>query len=137
LRKQILNILWTDWLNRCKENLNFDLLTNATFLDPRFKIIVLESDDEEEPADDVVKELENYLKESKLSGEADPLKDFWKLKAIQYPKLSILARKYLGIQATSTSSKRVFSKMGNVVTKKRNRITPAHTNATIFLSSVL
>ena len=73
----------------------------------------------------------------KNSSYSDPLQDFWKLKELKYPRLSILAMKYLYVQATSTPSERVFSKMGNVVSKKRNKITPEHTNETIFLSNIL
>ena len=96
----------------------------------------LESDDEDDDLN-VEKELENYVNEPKLNEDSDPLLDFWKRKESIYPRLSVLARKYLCIQATSTPSERVFSKMGNTVSKKRNRITPAHTNQTIFLSDVL
>ena len=175
-----------DFLQRCRANLNFDLLKKATFLDARFKTlksiepvqrellkneilmemeeievklpdkgkpqsdhdvrpkkrkrISLESDDEDSSsAWDVSakKELEHYLDELKLKEDSDPLLEFWKLKASNYPRLSVLARKYLCVQATSTPSERVFSKMGNVVSKKRNKLTPEHTNATIFLASVL
>ena len=100
------------------------------------KKIVLESDDESGDVT-VTKELENYLQESKLGEDSDPLKDFWKLKEALYPRLSILAKKYLCIQATSTPSERVFSKMGSKVSKKTNRITPTHTNESIFLSCAL
>ena len=176
-----------DFLQRCRANLNFDLLKKATFLDARFKTlkslepvqrellkneilmemetvkfklpnkekpqsedhdvrpkkrkrISLESDDEESASEgglSVKKELDNYLDEPKLKEDSDPLLEFWKQKASNYPRLSILARKYLCVQATSTPSERVFSKMGNVVSKKRNKLTPEHTNETIFLASVL
>ena len=59
----------------------------------------------------------------KNSSYSDPLQDFWKLKDLKYLRLSILAMKYLYVQATSIPSKRVFSKIGNVVSKKRNKIT--------------
>jgi hypothetical protein len=68
------------------------------------KKLILESDEDEEEEDledfSVDKELKNYMKEPKLKEDADPLKDFWKLKANLYPKLSILARKYLCVKAT-------------------------------------
>ena len=174
-----------DCLQRCRENLNINLLKKATFLDGRFKSLKslepsmreplkreillemealptsfpvkeqlqsanpdkrskkkrlrLESDDEDSDDEDLsaMKEIENYLNEHKLKEDSDPLQDFWKLKESKYPRLSILAKKYLCVQATSTPSERVFSKMGNVVSKKRNKITPEHTNETIFLSNIL
>ena len=104
------------------------------------KRISLESDDEEFTSEDnmsVKKELEHYLNEPKLKEDSDPLLELWKQKASNYLRLSILARKYLCVQATSTPSERVFSKMGNVVSKKRNKLTPEHTNEAIFLASVL
>ena len=77
------------------------------------------------------------MDEPKLGENSDPLLDFWKHKKFQYPRLSILAKKYLTVQATSTPSERVFSKMVNTISKKRGRLTADHTDETIFLSSVL
>ena len=178
------NFIIKDFLKRCRDNLNFDQLKLATFLDPRFKSlkslepsqrtqlfkeiktelksltepevksmegtsetksvhkkkkITLESDEEEDDSEDISaeKELENYINEPKLHEDSDPLVDFWKNQRFKYPRMSVLAKKYLCIQATSTPSERVFSKLGNLVTKKRNRITPTHTNETIFLANVL
>ena len=174
-----------DFLQRCRENLNFDILRKATLFDPRYKSmksidptqkeqllvdieieleamecpqkrkndpvvdniqtskkklkrLVLESDDESEYEDFTVKqELNKYLNDSKLAEESDPLTDYWKKKKDIYPRLANLAKRYLCVQATSTPSERVFSKMNNIVTKKRNRITPNHTNESIFLAGRL
>ena len=106
------------------------------------KKVSLESDSDEDDftasgTQSVKKELQNYIDEPKLLEDSDPLLDFWKLKGFQYPRLSILAKKYLSVTATSTPSERVFSKMGNTVSKKRGRLTADHTDQTIFLSSVL
>ena len=173
-----------DFLQRCRDNINFDLCKKATFLDVRFKSLKCieesqrvdlkqemieemktveleekeqphqlphsrepkkltlesESEDDEMTASEssgVMKELENYIKEPKLPESSDPLRDFWKLKNSHYPRLAVLARRYLIVQATSTPSERVFSKMGNTVSKKRGNLTANHTDQTIFLSSVL
>lgn len=170
-----------DFLRRCKENINFDLLKKATFLDPRYKslksiepaqrdelmkeiklelegvkvgstktvesdgrtkkvnIMCLESSDDEDDNDGMTieKELESYFNEPKLKEDMNPLTDFWKNKESCYPRLAVLAKKYLCVQATSTPSERVFSKMNNVVSKKRSKLTSSHTNETIFLSNVL
>ena len=103
--------------------------------------LVLESDDEdEEPVAatlDVELELEKYAKEPKLDEQLDPLPDFWKEREALYPRLSILAKKYLAVQASSSPSERVVSKLNNVVSKKRSKLTPGHTNQTIFLSKRL
>ena len=57
--------------------------------------------------------------------------------SLQSGNLEVARLSYLCVQATSTPTERIFSKMNNVVSKKRNKITPAHTNETIFLSSIL
>ena len=101
--------------------------------------VSLESEDEDD--DDVSlgvsEELEKYISETKMPENMDPLGDFWKKREHLYPRLAILAKKYLAVQATSSPSERVVSKLNNVVSKKRNRITPSHTNQTIFLSKRL
>ena len=95
--------------------------------------VSLESEDEDD--DDVSlgvsEELEKYISETKMPENMDPLGDFWK------KRLAILSKKYLAVQASSSPSERVVSKLNNVVSKKRNRITPSHTNQTIFLSKRL
>ena len=80
-----------------------------------YKKVSLESDSEEDEftvseTQSVKKELQNYMDEPKLGENSDPLLDFWKHRKFHYPRLSILAKKYLTVQATSTPSERVFSK---------------------------
>ena len=48
-----------------------------------------------------------------------------------------LARKYLSIQATSTSVERVMSVMGMVMEKKRQRMTGNLFNEKMFLTDTL
>ncbi|KAK1875931.1 Zinc finger BED domain containing protein 1 [Dissostichus eleginoides] len=62
-------------------------------------------------------ELQSYLQAGPLDAEEDPLK-WWR------ESLSILARKYLCIPATSSSSERVFSTGGNIVTCLRSSLKP-------------
>ena len=49
---------------------------------------------------------------------------WWKANAGSFKCLSILARKYLCVAATSVASERVFSTSGNIVSAKRNRLSP-------------
>jgi len=46
-----------------------------------------------------------------------------------YPTLAVLAKQILYIPASSASSERVFSTAGNILSPKRNRITPCHLSA--------
>ena len=105
----------------------------------RRRRVSLESDDEDENIETHAfdEELEKYIREPKMSEDLDPLCEFWKNRQHLYPRLAILAKKYLAVQETSSPSERVVSKLNNVVSKKRNRITPSHTNQTIFLSKRL
>jgi hypothetical protein len=50
-----------------------------------------------------------------------------------FPRIAVLARKYLAIPATSIPSERIFSSAGNTITEKRNRLTPEHAAEIIFL----
>ena len=48
--------------------------------------------------------------------------DYQKANASKYPVLSLIARKYLGILASLTSSKRFFSQGALIISKLRNRL---------------
>ncbi|PMD51574.1 uncharacterized protein K444DRAFT_544980, partial [Hyaloscypha bicolor E] len=48
--------------------------------------------------------------------------DYWKSNAARFPVLALIARKYLRIPASLTSSKRFFSQGALIITKLRNRL---------------
>jgi hypothetical protein len=58
---------------------------------------------------------------------------WWKTKQEIFPILSIIARKYLGIPATSVASKRLFSDAGNHITAKRSLLDPGLLGKMVFL----
>src|SRR5581483_3620172 len=62
----------------------------------------------------------------------DPL-SWWKTKQEIFPILSIIARKYLGIPATSVSSERLFSDAGNHITVKRSLLDLGLLGKMVFL----
>ena len=63
----------------------------------------------------------------------DPLQQFWKPNASQYPELAVLAKEYLPSQATSAPSERIWSRAGRVIAAKRSCIDPEVTTSTIFV----
>ena len=80
-------------------------------------------------------ELQKYL-----ANEPCPLNDknllyWWRINGVKYPRLSAMARDYLAVQATSVPSKQLFSKAGDVVTKKRASLSPSTIQATLCLQS--
>jgi len=66
-------------------------------------------------------EVEEYLKEDKIPFNQCPF-NWWLNKKNKYPVLAKMARIFLAIPATSTSSERLFSDAGNLMTSKRSRI---------------
>ncbi|KAM4537372.1 E3 SUMO-protein ligase ZBED1-like [Odontesthes bonariensis] len=81
-------------------------------------------------------EVHSYFQSEAIDPEKDPLIWWRDAKAI-YPRLSNLARKYLCIPATSSSSERVFSTSGNIVTCLRASLKPDHVNRLVFLAKNL
>ena len=63
--------------------------------------------------------------------------EWWKKNEIFYPRLSILARKYLCIPASSIPSERIFSLCGTLVSKKRSRLSPSKVGLLVFLNKNL
>lgn len=68
-------------------------------------------------------EVDNYLATAKTASQSEPL-DWWSQNHGRFPKLSIIARKYLPVVATSVTSERIFSCAGNIVSAKRSRLKP-------------
>ncbi|CAI6358473.1 unnamed protein product [Macrosiphum euphorbiae] len=82
----------------------------------------------------IEKEIEFYTGLPTISFCQNPLK-WWNLNSSMYPFLTILARKFLTIQATSVASERVFSKGGLIVTDHRATLTNDHASQLVFLSA--
>lgn len=70
-------------------------------------------------------ECERYIDHptEHIDRKSDPL-DWWKLHAMQYPKLAMLARRYLAIPASSAASERLFSKLKLTATTARQGLKP-------------
>ncbi len=107
-----------------------------------FKDVEGKRDDQEEvqpvisPEQKFQKDLELYKSTARLDFEEDPL-IWWKLNYLNLPIISQLARKYLCICATSSSSERLFSTAGNIVTPLRAHLKPDKVEMLTFLSKNL
>ena len=77
-------------------------------------------------------ELNTYFAERPPPAETEPL-CWWKTNAPRYPLVSIIARKFLCIPATSVPSERIFSAAGYVVSKLRASLSPENVDALLFL----
>lgn len=73
-----------------------------------------------------------YSEEINLDRKKDPL-IWWADRQKIYPWLSKLAKKHLCIVATSVPCERVFSKAGQVVTERRNRLKDKNVEQILFL----
>ncbi|CAM4654807.1 unnamed protein product [Leuciscus chuanchicus] len=68
-------------------------------------------------------ELNSYLQAPDADSETNPLA-WWKINSATYPRVSLLAKRYLCIPATSSPSERAFSTGGNVVSGNRAALKP-------------
>jgi len=78
-------------------------------------------------------EFLKYLAGPQINHNDDPCLR-WKSRELTYPSLSVLAKNILCIPASSAPSERVFSTAGSILTPKRNRMTPFHLSALVFLN---
>lgn len=88
------------------------------------------------PTADAVMEVRSYLEEPHIQRAEDPL-IWWEGKALVYPRLVKVMVGRLCIVATSVPSERVFSKTGQIITERRNRISPSKLRHLIFLNANL
>lgn len=79
-------------------------------------------------------ELRSYTDEKMIDRHEDPL-EFWQKREPSYPKLAKLAKKFLMIPATSVPCERVFSKAGELITDRRNRLSAKHVDQLLFLNA--
>ena len=73
---------------------------------------------------DTEPEWKRWMKEPTVGRDTDILK-YWQSKQYQYPLIASIAKDHLAIPATLADSERVFSVGGDIITKKRNRLSPS------------
>ncbi|XP_037389052.1 E3 SUMO-protein ligase ZBED1-like [Pygocentrus nattereri] len=88
------------------------------------------------PTADAILEVRSYLEEPLFQRSADPL-SWWETRTLIYPHLSHVMERRLCIVATSVPSERIFSKTGQIITERRNRISPAKLRHLVFLNANL
>jgi hypothetical protein len=81
-------------------------------------------------------ELQRYLAAPKAPFSADILK-WWDFHELEYPHLAKVARDYAGIPGSSVPSEHVFSRAGDLITKKRNRLAPETADSIMCLRNWL
>jgi hypothetical protein len=60
--------------------------------------------------------------------------EWWKQNEFRFPRLAVLAKKYLSIQATSAPSERIFSKAGRIISTLRTRLSSAIAGKLLYVS---
>ncbi len=78
-------------------------------------------------------ELNSYLQAPDADSETNPLV-WWKINSATYPRVSLLAKRYLCIPATSSPSERAFSTGGNIVSCHRAALKPDTVDRLVFLA---
>ncbi|KAL6473272.1 hypothetical protein MHYP_G00194600 [Metynnis hypsauchen] len=101
-----------------------------------FDMQVLSGQHHRSAASDVLIEIRRYSEEKVMPRDSDALV-WWKEHEPTFPALSKLAVRYMGITATSVPAERVFSKAGEVLSKKRNRLKGKTVNMILFLNKNL
>lgn len=81
-------------------------------------------------------EVRRYFEEPCIQRTNDPI-EWWKGNAHCFPLLNKIARKYLSIPGFSVPSERLFSKAGQLVSERRNRLKPSNIDMLLFLNNNL
>ena len=104
---------------------------------------VINNNNNEDPIEERVQaEAVLYRQEAHLplkdqSGRWNNPLEWWKVKQHQFPLLAALAKKYLGVPATSAPSERVFSTAGLTIANLRTRLLPDTAAELVFLHDAL
>lgn len=99
----------------------------------RFDDMVAAAHDHRSVATEATLECRTYFEERNITRTSNPL-TWWKENAARFPMLQRVAKKYLCVPATSVPSERLFSKAGELVSKKRNSIKPKNIDMLLFLN---
>ncbi|KAK1900970.1 Zinc finger BED domain containing protein 4 [Dissostichus eleginoides] len=88
------------------------------------------------PITEAMLEIKGFLAEPLIPRKADPL-EWWRVRALVYHNVCTIMKTRLCIVATSVPSERVFSKTGQIITDRRNRLSPSKMRELVFLNANL
>ncbi|XP_044581913.1 E3 SUMO-protein ligase ZBED1-like [Cotesia glomerata] len=116
-----------------KREKDLDYLFDGEALSQSFERMASFESDNPNNLDNVnEREINSFKMEPNIPCGDNPL-HWWHSKRHEFPKLARLARRYLGVPASSTPSERAFSTAGNIISSKRNCLLPENANLLIFL----
>ncbi len=78
-------------------------------------------------------ELDKYEQIERPHKQNFNILEWWKVNAATFPLLSQFARNILCIPASSSSSERVFSQSGNIVSNKRTKLDPKNVEKLVYI----
>lgn len=84
---------------------------------------------------DIEPELRQYL-DLPLVKLHDDVLEVWETYSSVFPNLYKLAQKYMSSVGSSVPSERLFSKAGNILTEKRNRLSENRISKLCFLQTI-
>lgn len=93
------------------------------------------SENSEENNERMPTDLKHFLNQPTIPLQEN-IFQFWKVQRIMYPHIAKIAEPYLSLVATSVPSERLFSKAGNIMTAKRNRLKGEKLQQLLFLNSL-
>lgn len=79
-------------------------------------------------------ELTQYLSEAPAAIPTDVL-EWWKVNSTRYPRLSVMARDFLAVQATSVAPEDIFWSKGDEIDKQRKYMPHENTQAMLCIKS--
>ena len=81
-------------------------------------------------------EMRRYMEEKVIPRSEDPL-NWWGKNESTFPLLSKVAKRHLGTVATFVPAERLFSKAGETISQRRNRLKAENVNIILFLNTNL
>ena len=80
----------------------------------------------------MMRELDLFLIEDTIDSECCPLK-WWKKHKDEFPRIAKVAKIFLGIPGSQSTSERIFSSAGGIVTEKRTCLASSNVGILGFL----